>query len=264
MYLVVSALLSFMSISGIFGKNNLSGLSVHVDVPREVFAGSPAPIRLVLRNGKKFFPSFLIRVNCGGHDVLFPYVASRGEASRQVDFTFPKRGEENVQVAHLSSVFPFSFFFRFRKVDRTFQVIVFPELRRCELLALFQKQTRDKGDKDSDRGGFEADMISIREYVLGDPLKYINWKATAKTGKLKTKELSSLAFQPMIIDFDKVMVRDVEERISCIAYSLVQILRRNIPVGLKLKTIIRPPDTSLSHRLAMLTDLALYDSRGQR
>ncbi len=252
-----------MSISGIFGKNNLSGLSVRVDLPQEIFAGTPAPVRFVLRNDKKLFPSFLIRVACGDRDILFPYVASRGEASRQVEFTFPKRGEETIRITHVSSVFPFNFFSRFRKVDRALPFIVFPELRRCELLALFQKQTRAKGETNSDRGGFDSDMISIREYVLGDPVKYINWKATAKTGKLKTKELSSLAFQPMIIDFDKVVVRDMEERISCIAYSLIQILRQNVPVGLKLRGILRPPDTSPSHRLSMLRDLALFETGGR-
>ena len=38
-------LLSFMSISGIFGKSNLSKISFTVDLPQEIYAGTPVPFK---------------------------------------------------------------------------------------------------------------------------------------------------------------------------------------------------------------------------
>jgi uncharacterized protein (DUF58 family) len=94
--------------------------------------------------------------------------------------------------------------------------------------------------------------------MRGDPLKYIHWKATAKTGRLKTKELSSLAHRPVIIDFEKVSIANVEERISSVAYAIVQFTKKNIPVGLKINGNLYLPDVSSAHKLSMLRELALY------
>jgi uncharacterized protein (DUF58 family) len=94
--------------------------------------------------------------------------------------------------------------------------------------------------------------------VRGDPLKYIHWKATAKTGKLKTKELSSLAHRPVIIDFEKVSITNIEERISSVAYAIVQFCKNNIPIGLKINGNLYLPDVSPAHKINLLRELALY------
>jgi uncharacterized protein (DUF58 family) len=139
-------------------------------------------------------------------------------------------------------------------------VMVFPQLKKYDLTGFNEGKQRSKGDLPSDKIGYESDMISIRKYVLGDPVKYINWKATAKTGDLKTKELSTLVFQPILVDLDKISGSDLEERISFVAYILLQFLRQNIPIGLKLKDRIITPGISQSHKLEMLKALALYGS----
>ncbi len=101
-------------------------------------------------------------------------------------------------------------------------------------------------------------MVSIREYVRGDPLKYIHWKATAKTGKVKTKELSSLTYQPIIIDFEGVPIQNMEEKISSIAYTVVQLSKKHIPVGLRINGSLYPPHVSPNHKASLLRVLALY------
>ena len=131
-------------------------------------------------------------------------------------------------------------------------------LKPCDLSSLYEQEKKRRGEKISDRLGYESDIVSIREYVRGDPLKYIHWKATAKTGKLKTKELSSLAHRPVIIDFEKVSIANIEERISSIAYAIVQFCKKNIPVGLKINGNLYLPDVSSAHKINLLRELALY------
>jgi uncharacterized protein (DUF58 family) len=173
--------------------------------------------------------------------------------------TFGQRGKHTMGLVSLHSVFPFNFFTRFKWYSDSSSFVVFPKLQQCELLSFNQKERRLKGEHCSDKAGYESDIISIREYVHGDPIKYINWKATAKTGELKTKELSSLTFQPVVIDFDTVDIEDTEQRISCITYTIVQLIRKNIPIGLRLNGAFFAPSVSNSHKTTLLTELALWN-----
>jgi uncharacterized protein (DUF58 family) len=259
MYLIVAALLSFMGISGFFGKSNLSKITVEVEFPSEVYANINFPLKLTLKNKRKLLPVFLLRVQIeDDYSVFFPFVDVKGESTRYVDIVFEKRGEYEIRNIYINSVFPFNFFTRYKKIKNIFRLIVFPELKRCDLLSIYERGRRMKGERITDRIGYESDIVSIREYVYGDPLKYINWKATAKTGKLKTKELSTLAYQPVIINFDKVAIKDLEEKLSCISYSLLQVLKRNMPIGLKINNRLYEPGVSRAHKINMLKELALY------
>lgn len=258
-YLIVSALLSFMGISGFFGKNNLLKLDVEIKFPQEIYAKNEFPLKITLKNNKRVLPVFLLRIHIAGQSVLFPFADVKSETTKYVNIAFSRRGRHTIKDIYISSVFPFNFFTRFRGLSDSFDCIAFPELIKCDLISLYEKGRRLKGEKTSDKTGFESDIVSIREYVYGDPLKYINWKATAKTGVLKTKELSSLLHQPITIDFDKIIIKDVEEKISCISYSIVQLLKKNMPVGLKIKDMLYEPGTSGNHKVSMLKGLALYE-----
>jgi uncharacterized protein (DUF58 family) len=258
MYLIVAALLSFMGISGFFGKSNLSKIAVEVEFPSEIFANINFPLKVILKNKRKFLPVFLLRMQIEDYSIFFPFVDVKGESTRYVDVVFGKRGEYEISDIYISSVFPFNFFTRYKTLKDTLHFIVFPELKRCDLLNIYEKGRRIKGEKITDRIGYESDIVSIREYVYGDPLKYINWKATAKTGKLKTKELSTLSYQPIVINFDKVAIKDLEEKLSCISYSLLQVLKKNMPIGLKINSRLLEPGVSRTHKINMLKELALY------
>jgi uncharacterized protein (DUF58 family) len=252
-----------MGISGFFGRGNLSKIEVKVDLAQEIYAATKCPIGVTVRNRRKFLPIFLLRVNIQGSEVFFPFVDAGDKATRYANMTFERRGEYNIGLVSLSSVFPFNFFTRYKWFSDLSSFVVFPKLQQCELSSLYQKERRLKGEHSSDKSGYESDIISIREYVHGDPIKYINWKATAKTGELKTKELSSLTYQPVVIDFTMVDIEDGEEKISCIAYTIVQLIRKNIPIGLRLNGAFFAPAVSSTHKATMLTELALYGHHEQ-
>jgi uncharacterized protein (DUF58 family) len=258
-FLVVSGLLSFMGISGFFGKANLSKLDLGIDFPQEVYAGSQVPVKITMENRRRHLPAFLISLTADHISVLLPFTPQMSTSSAFANITFPERGLHTIENPLVSSVFPFNFFTRFRTLGKTYTIIVLPRLKACDLASLYRRERRSRGEKMSDAIGYDADVVSIREYVRGDPIKYIHWKATAKTGKLKTKELSSLSYQPVVIEFENVMIRDVEERISCVAYTIVQLLKNNVPVGLRIDSRLYPPDTTSVHKLNMLRELAMYE-----
>jgi uncharacterized protein (DUF58 family) len=76
--------------------------------------------------------------------------------------------------------------------------------------------------------------------------------------------MSSLSHRPVIIDFDSFPVKDLEAKISCVAYLLLKLFKQNIPVGLKIDgALYKPFSRTLQERtktlkFAMLTRLALH------
>jgi uncharacterized protein (DUF58 family) len=247
-----------MSISGLFGKANLSKLDFTLDIPQEIYAGAPFPLKVTLKNIRKFMPAFLIRLKTDRFGTLFPFVGAGSEFSSYATVSFEKRGLYSIDNPFIHSVFPFNFFTRFKKLQHTFNFIVFPALKPCDLSSLYEQKRRGKSERLSDKIGYESDVVSIREYVRGDPLKYIHWKATARTGKVKTKELSSLTYRPIIIDFERVPIQNMEEKISSIAYTVVQLSKKHIPVGLRINGLFYPPHVSPNHKVSLLRVLALY------
>jgi len=246
----------------VFGKTNLSKLDLTIDFPQEIYAGSRVPVKVTMRNRRRFLPAFLIGLHADRISALVPFTPVRGTSSVYTGVTFHERGLHTIEDPRVYSVFPFNFFTRFKRLSRTYTITVLPRLKACDLASLYRKEGRSRGERTSDRIGYDSDIVSIREYVRGDPIKYIHWKATARTGRLKTKEHSSLSYRPVVIEFDRVLIRDIEERISCVAYTIVQLLRNNVPVGLKIDGRLYPPDVTAVHRLNMLRELAVYEKHG--
>jgi len=247
-----------MLISGIFGRKNLRGIDVSLEFPEERFADSDIPVGIKLTNKRRFMPAFLIRVSIGDRDVLFPVVGAGSSAMLHLDMAFMKRGLHTITEIVVASVFPFNFFTRYRSIPKNLELIIFPGLRRCSLNHLVAGRTRWKGDVPSDTAGYDSDILSIRNYVSGDPVKYISWKATAKTGQLKTKELSAIASPNIMIDFDRLEKEDLEQTISYVTFMIVKLIQAGTAVGLTIDGDTYTPQLSSSHKLTLLTRLALY------
>lgn len=257
-YIIVSALLSFMAVSGFFGRGNLKKLELEIEIPPEIFVHKPIPIKITLKNGRKRLPVFLIKVVMEDQELLFPFIDANDKASGYINLTFPQRGRCEIGGGYMTSVFPFYFFIRYKIIRETFQLIIFPEPKTCELFAAYLDERQSQGEDSINRVGYEGEVMSVRDYRSGDPLKYIHWKATAKTDQLKTVELSRIAYQPVIIDFNELDIKNIEYKISCITYTIQQFIKKNIPIGLKISRREYKPNTSSRHKIKLLTELALY------
>ena len=62
LYIVVAAMLAAILVSGVVSALVLRGLELEVRLPEHMFAGRPVMGRIVLRNPRRFLPSFSIRV----------------------------------------------------------------------------------------------------------------------------------------------------------------------------------------------------------
>ncbi len=251
-------MLSFMGISGVFGKINLSKIDLDVKIPDEIYAEIPFPIVIELKNNKGFFPTLLAKVKIFNKDGVFLFVDKKSKDSIIVELKFDKRGVYTLDRITICSVFPFNFFTRCRNLKRDLKVIVFPKPRPCSYFVNQDSKRDKKGENFSKKTGYENELISIRNYRTGDPLKYISWKATAKTGKLKTKELSSSSFKPIVIDFKDIPFKNLEEKLSCITFLILDLYKKGVPFGLRIGKTIYKPELSKKHKIKLLKELAVY------
>jgi len=258
LYLLTSLLLGFMGASGFLGKRNLSNLELDVEVPEEVYAGREVPLRLKAANRKGLLPSFLLQIEVNGGKVLLPYLDPNSEACLSVKVVFPKRGRHEIGPVSISSVFPFNFFRRRVLSGKKKEVVVFPSPKPFPIPNSLDRE-RPAGELYSKDRGVEGDLISIRDYVEKDPLKYVHWKQSARTEVLKIKELSDTEGRSRRIEFERIPARDAEERLSFATYLVLTLMRRRVPVGLKIKNVLFQPGLSEAHRRSLLKELALYE-----
>ena len=258
-YIVTSALLSYMLVSGIFGRKNIQDIEVEAESPDDIFALTDFPLGVRVRNPRRFMPAFLLTVSVGDSEVFFPFIAPRALEIRHVVRRFEDRGLHAMGNVTISSTFPFNLFTRSRNLRAERKIVVYPRPVKCSGHEVAGARNRQRGDRTSDRIGYDSDLVSIRDYAVGDPPRYIHWKATAKTGRLKTKELSSPERRHVMIDVDRMDKRNLERTLGCVVHLVLGLLKQGAPVGLVAGGKTFKPDLSPAHKKRMLTALALYD-----
>ncbi|HIJ96501.1 MAG TPA: DUF58 domain-containing protein [Desulfuromonadales bacterium] len=257
LFLVVSGLLAFMSVTGYVGMLNIKQLLPELIPPPEVYAGTQAGFRLRVSNTKRHIPSFLIRME-SGHSLggVVPFVPRSQAAERPVTFLFPRRGKVTLDPVRISSNFPVNFFTRFWMFDLQQQLIVFP--------ALLPLSADDGPPSDVsgasrcvDQRGQEGELERIASYSGREPFKTIHWKLSARGDDLLVKQFGSQSAPPLHVDLDSMPGSTLEERISQAAW-LVKRWSMQRPVSLMLEQTHIPAGMGAQHERHLLTELALY------
>lgn len=255
LYMVVSALLSFMLLSGIFSLQNIKGLSLTLIPPPEVYAGTPATFTLMISSSKRI-PSFLIGVSYD-EDVLcyFPYV--RESSEKKISLSFKSRGLHPSITFTIFSDFPVGMFRRYYTVEVPLNLVVFPKLLKVENFHVLHTATgkTKQSLEDTLQKGVE-EFHSIKEYS-GEPVKFIHWKLFAKTEKLMVREMVSEERKPIVLSLDMVE-GNLEEKLSKLAYLCVKLTREGYPVGLRLGDVFLEPAYGERQKRRILTELALF------
>jgi uncharacterized protein (DUF58 family) len=132
--------------------------------------------------------------------VYFPFVPAGQTVAAQVELVFPRRGQYSQEGFRVSTRFPFSFLTKSRSVALERELVVYPAMiQPDELLAILPLVT---GEYMSFVRGRGSELYRIREYTPDDMARYVDWKATAKTGALKVREFTREDERRLRIVFD--------------------------------------------------------------
>nr|HEV7953941.1 DUF58 domain-containing protein [Candidatus Acidoferrales bacterium] len=225
LFLVLGCMIAGIVLSWILSHITLMGVELDLELPEHVFAGEPAPAVVELTNLKRMFPSFALRVmgqkiegksstrktknsKIGAalldRPVYFPYLP-RGQAVRnRVELLFTKRGVYRQETLALRSRFPFGFLEKTRKLPARAEISVYPSIEPTdtfyEILPLLS------GELESYQRGRGHDLYAIREFVSTDGARFVDWKASAKSGSMKVKEFAREDERRVLIAFDPFVV----------------------------------------------------------
>jgi uncharacterized protein (DUF58 family) len=257
LYLLVSALLGFMAVSGLLGRWNLAGLTLRCLPPDEVYDGVPTLLGVELVNRRRHLPVCLLEVWLGGESALFPLVEPGSRQRKTLPATLQGRGWQTLPAVQVRSRFPINFFIRRMSLAIAEPVLVFPSPRPCAEGGR-PDPSGGHGAAQSWQRGVEGEVSRIGEYRGGEPLKLIHWKLSARHDQLKVKELSAPMHEPVTLDLATLPGAVLEDRLRCASWLIGRILRTGRPVGLRAGAVEVAPAGGRAHKLRLLKVLALH------
>jgi uncharacterized protein (DUF58 family) len=222
LYIVVASMLAAILISGFASAMVLRALELDVRLPEHVFVGQPSPARILVKNPRRWLPSFSIGVvsskkkktgkfsftRSDEHaqsdiirgSVYFPFIPSGRELSAELHLQFAYRGSYRQESLGLCTRFPFAFLVKTRRIAFQRQVVVYPQVESAD--QSFDLLPIVNGEMEAHLHGRGDDLYRIREYLPEDSARHVDWKATAKSGALKVREFSREDERRVQIVFD--------------------------------------------------------------
>jgi uncharacterized protein (DUF58 family) len=265
LYMVLSALIAVLLLSGFLSALNFRRLRIDLRVPPHCFAGQPFPISIQVRNNKLMFPSFSLNVeNTDRSGLLFqPFFAACVRAQEQTDHngeaTLQYRGRYEVRSVKILSGYPFGFFQKGKECAVNSTCLCYPEILPQEQLNLSAVDIL--GSNQRFERGLGNDLYMIRDYLPSDSARHVHWKASAKTATLKTREFAADESHRLSIQLDRFahvhQTREFEHLVSWAASAAMYLIRDAIEVSVVTDEWISGHGASDAHLEKILNYLAV-------
>ena len=210
--ILVLILLFFLDFLIVFvGKNKISATRI---LPDKFSNGDKNQIKLEINNNYPFTIHLEIIDEIPEQFQVRDFkikesITPRKTRSIQYDLKPTERGEYyfgnlNVYVSSILNIVAKRFTFENGAVVPTYPG--FKQLKKFELLNINQNSL-EYGLKKVRRLGHSMEFEQIKDYVIGDDLRTINWKATAKKNQLMVNQFQDKKSQPVysIIDKGRIM-----------------------------------------------------------
>jgi len=258
---MIAAILAALAVclllmSAYYRRHWNKGVSVHLSFPEPaVYCGQEFHLKEVIENRKKLpvpVAEIAFRI---GKGVQFIGVENITESdylykrdvfsllgmeriTRELKLTSLKRGHYVISQAEVSS---WSVLFRSRytyELSETPDIYVYAQ--RTDVSGILSSIVTILGETESSTKLYEDPFAfaQIREYTPTDPMKYVNWKASAKTGSLMVNSYTSVKSDRIRIFLD-VEDRNIrkqgkltEEGISIAATLIMKLMQKGLEVSL--------------------------------
>lgn len=243
LYLIFGMMCSFLILSGLLSNNTLTNLKIFPRFPTRIFAQDFVPVRLDLSNQKRFFPSFAVALvpkdpgiqNRGKAFVL--KVLPQGKTSTVQRISFANRGQQSLPKYQAETSYPFGLIKKYISIGSQGDTIVFPKLVPIQSILSISAQTL--GEYLSGQKGGASNPYGIRDYVPGDPARFIHWKTSAKRGEWKVKEFEREKRMNMILDVHLAQKKSSQDKwlecaLSVAASLLIKLASEGFELHLRL------------------------------
>jgi uncharacterized protein (DUF58 family) len=197
LFMILACSLAGILISGILSRIVLTGVELKFSLPEHIFAQQPILAEMELRNEKQAWPSFSLRVVSDtkkgisqilSKPVFFPYIPHQASGRQKVELFFPRRGIYRQDSLGIRTRFPFGFFEKSREVSSNIEIVVYPPVRPAD--QLYEVLPLLSGEVASFFRGRGHELHSLRDYQAHDSARFVDWKVSAKSGRLMVREFA--------------------------------------------------------------------------
>jgi uncharacterized protein (DUF58 family) len=180
-----------------------------------------------------------------------------GQATRvALRFAAPRRGEHEISTLSLDSIYPLGFIGAIKHLNAPQRFFVYPKPAGNPTLPAGGARSRPGLPRNEIGEG--DDFVGVRPYIVGESQRHIDWKAVARGQEMMTKQFATETDGLFFLDFDTVLLADIEARLSQLALWIIEAERAQLPYGLRLPGEEIPPALGDSHFHRCLRALALF------
>ena len=156
--------------------------------PDRVARGEPARMSLTVRNASRLRATMIATDRCGGADIPVPLLRLRPGNDTTVDYPVPTRRRGVVPIGPLRTTRsdPLGLVTVGRRYGDLTSVWVHPRIHLLRAVPAGLARSLDGRIDKVPHGTITFD--SLREYVVGDELRRVHWRSSAKVGQLMVRE----------------------------------------------------------------------------
>ncbi len=196
LFIVLALLLSSLLLSGLLSWLNFKGTKWRLFLERHFRVGEIVPVGIEITNDKSFLPTlslwFYLKAHTAQTSRRLPLeepVEAKQSVQLQWLFEPVRRGRETIEIVGLESSYPFGFLQKTIGHSLKKDTLVWPKKIPYQWQPPCLARARSDG-KAVNSAGTGYELINLREYRPGDPLRTIHWKASARLQRFLIREVA--------------------------------------------------------------------------
>lgn len=250
-------MVSIFILTILYSFNNINQLTVKNLPSMPVFCGEDAMFQvLLLRFPKRRHEA--LELNFPQANVTRTDLVELDQDTVTVFVPTVKRGEFTAPRLRITTYFPLGLCRAWSIIDMNLKCLVYPKPVPVAMNQIFNRAS-NSGDTAFTRDGSE-DFYGLRNYVVGDSMHQVAWKAVARGQGMQVKQFVEYVDDRVWLDWDMFYGFNTEERLSRLCYCVLKLSKTSTAYGLKLPGMELAPDKGVRHRNRILEILALYRS----
>lgn len=265
LYIVVGGLISFVLLSACFAYYALRDVEIQRNAPKAAYRHRPFPVHLRIENHRRWLSILSVRVERSGPTATaLGYVLKipAGHAARlAVEESMPNRGVFPLEPYRLVTGFPFGLFETSITFHDDSEILVYPRVFPVRANALERIPTATQASTQASDDGDE--FFALREYVVGDDIRRIVWRISARMGKWIVRELARYNSRLVVLALDTTYDPEVEgfnegfeDAVELTASVAIMLLRRRYEISIVTPGDFLPGGDGKGHERRVLRMLA--------
>ncbi|HAF44101.1 MAG TPA: DUF58 domain-containing protein [Gallionellaceae bacterium] len=252
-YVLTFLLATTGGISMLHAFRNMAQLEIHAGQIEPVFAGEQARFVFHFNNPSSLERHQIHLHDDDGHHVVFDLPAQTSTPV-QFDIPAPQRGWLDSGRLTLHTEFPLGLFHAWSYIHFDVRCLVYPRPAAPQPLPAAAMQ--DGNGKLPTRG--DEDFAGLRNYVAGDAMPRIAWKALAREQGLQVKQFSAFQGQELWLDWSQLPDIAQERKLELLTRWVLDADVQGLMYGLRLPGGDVLPQHNAAHRAECLRRLALF------